>query len=100
MKVYIDHLPRDSALRRAQLGEYAGWGENEYLLARAVDALNVLVWQPTKDGHDGRNLPEPVWRPGTPVSSPKKATKKRTPAELKAHFESVRARARKKTGGD
>lgn len=30
------------------------------LLAHAVDALRILVWQPTKDGHKNRNKPESI----------------------------------------
>lgn len=30
------------------------------LLAHAVDALRILVWQPTKDGRKNRNKPESI----------------------------------------
>lgn len=32
------------------------------LSAMAVDALNILVWQQTEDGHKGRNAPERITR--------------------------------------
>lgn len=32
------------------------------LSAMAVDALNILVWQQTEDGHKGRNAPERIAR--------------------------------------
>lgn len=31
------------------------------LLAVMIDKLAVLIWQQTKDGHKGRNLPESVY---------------------------------------
>ena len=40
------------------------WSEGEYMLASAVHALEVLVWQRTKDGRRGRNKPRP---PRTPA---------------------------------
>lgn len=89
-------------MRRAQLGEYAEWTTPEYLQALVVDALNVLIWQQTKDGHsDNPQLfPDPTWRPGTPVAEPKTPVKRRTPEELRAYFEEVRARARAREGGE
>lgn len=32
------------------------------LSAMAVDALNILVWQQTEDGHKGRNVPDRIAR--------------------------------------
>ena len=32
------------------------------LFAMAVDALNILVWQQTEDGHKGRNAPDRIAR--------------------------------------
>lgn len=49
------HLPSESALRRAR-GD--GWSTTERLLASIEFSLRVLRWQPTKDGHDGKNQPE------------------------------------------
>lgn len=30
------------------------------LLAAIADALHILIWQNTQDGHDGKNLPESI----------------------------------------
>ncbi len=35
-----------------------GWGEAEWLLARAEHALRVLAWQRTEDAAEGRGFPE------------------------------------------
>lgn len=40
------------------------WDHREYLLADAVDLLNILVWQPTEAGHKGVNPPDRLPRPG------------------------------------
>lgn len=51
-------LREDSRIRRKLSGSPVGL--DTVLLAMAVDALNVLVWQNTADGHEGRNQPKPV----------------------------------------
>ena len=56
-------LPRESRTARRQSPELR-WSEGEYMLASAVHALQVLVWQRTKDGRRGRNKPRP---PRTPA---------------------------------
>ena len=33
-----------------------------FMSAMMVDALNILVWQQTEDGHKGRNAPERITR--------------------------------------
>jgi hypothetical protein len=58
----LRHLPLDSAFARQQLGEAAGWGVAEHLLASAVDALNGANWQ--RAGRRGSARPKPVQRPG------------------------------------
>ena len=45
-------LPRESRTARRQSPELR-WSEGEYMLASAVHALEVLVWQRTKDGRRG-----------------------------------------------
>lgn len=50
-------------------GEEALWGMQEQLLAGAVDALRILIWQQTKDGEKGRNQPDPIQRPGVEPKS-------------------------------
>jgi len=34
----------------------------EMLLALAVDVLNIIAWQSTKDGAKGRNRPESIYK--------------------------------------
>jgi hypothetical protein len=61
----IKGLPPDGALARASLGEAAGWGYEQELLATTVDLLGYLTYL-TKAAHfKGRHeLPKPVPRPG------------------------------------
>ncbi|WP_424945142.1 DUF5361 domain-containing protein [Cellulomonas shaoxiangyii] len=40
------------------------WTPDRDLLAAVVDGLRILAWQNTEDGHEGRNIPEPLPRPG------------------------------------
>lgn len=40
------------------------WSHTNMLLASAVDALNVLIWQKTSDGQKGKKHPKPIPRPG------------------------------------
>lgn len=49
---------------RVTHGEKVAWTPAEYLLAIVVDLIQYLVWFKTKDGHEGRNRPTPVTRPG------------------------------------
>lgn len=51
-------------------GESAEWSIEAHLLAATVDALRWLQWVKTKDGQKGKNMPEPIERPG--VESGKK----------------------------
>ncbi|QFG11441.1 tail assembly chaperone [Mycobacterium phage Ekdilam] len=43
-----------------------GWNTTDYLLAHAVDALRVLIWQKTEDAtkDNPRHVPDPFPRPG------------------------------------
>lgn len=50
---------------------------NSQLLAGILDRLGILIWQNTKDGHDGTNRPPSILE---------KLTKKTTPAP---RFESI-----------
>jgi hypothetical protein len=83
--VIVHQSPRDSAVGSV-LAPESRWGLQEQLLAAAVDALMILAWQNTKDAQDGRNMPEPVPRPG--VEAPKNETKfgsgRMTPEEVEA----------------
>ena len=48
-------LSVNSRIRMRQAGLETSF--DTYLLAQAVDALNVLCWMKTKDGEKGRNRP-------------------------------------------
>lgn len=53
--VFACGLPEDSRILRILSGSRIGVDTG--LLARIFDALAVLVWHDTKDGHAGRNPP-------------------------------------------
>lgn len=44
--------------------DQAGWTLTNQLLAAAVDVLRWLQWAKTEDGSKGRNMPDPIERPG------------------------------------
>lgn len=50
------------------------WTPERDLLASAIDLLAVQVWQSTQDGHKGRNMPEPIRRPGIKQSGSHRGT--------------------------
>lgn len=52
-------LPGNSRIKRIYGGDGI-WDFDRVLAALVVDALNVLVWQRTKDGSKGRNRPKPI----------------------------------------
>ena len=52
-------------------------------MASILDTLNILAWQRTKDGHEGRNPPPPTRRPGA-VASPRKGDPTKRVATLLA----------------
>ncbi|WP_310962153.1 DUF5361 domain-containing protein [Nocardioides terrisoli] len=62
--VLVRQAPESSAIRRALLGDSAGWGLPEHLLARLSDQVANLVWLQTEDGAKGVNRPVPLPRPG------------------------------------
>ena len=43
----------------------------EMLLAIVADRPGILVWQPTKDGHKGRNQPKSIFKDLTEEKKPK-----------------------------
>lgn len=53
-----DQLPKESRVARAQSPELK-WDDSDYLLSRIEEGVRTLVWQQTKDGHKGRNVPKP-----------------------------------------
>lgn len=44
-----------------------GWTPDTYKLTDIGDGINWLIWAKTEDGMEGRNRPEPLWRPGDPI---------------------------------
>lgn len=61
LRAYLSHLPRESALARALLGEDVAWGLNEQLLAATLDTLRAANYQ--RAGGKG-SKPKPLPRPG------------------------------------
>ncbi|MEU8334794.1 hypothetical protein [Micromonospora tulbaghiae] len=61
MICYIEHLPQDSAFRRAVLGPAAELSLDTYLLRRVELRMAQVVWQ--NGGGKGKR-PEPVTLPG------------------------------------
>lgn len=65
---------RESAFWRAVDADGEGlWQPDTYLLANAVDALNVANWQRSEDGSKNRNRPKPLPRPSDRRASEDKA---------------------------
>ena len=64
--VIIAHLPRTSALFRAQHGEAADWSQTDYLLAGLFDAIEWGNWQ--RAGCPRGKRPKPTPRPATEKS--------------------------------
>jgi hypothetical protein len=62
--VIVRQSPADSAIARTLDPEAVLWRLPEHLLAAIFDSLQVLVWQNTEDGQEGRNKPQPLPRPG------------------------------------
>lgn len=96
----IRALPRESAYGRAVLGAHADWTVDAHLAAVIADRLGVLIWHNTEDGMKGRNPPQRIPRPGDDNPDTPQPSVKRTPEELRAHFEELRARAREREGGE
>ncbi|MFB4265298.1 hypothetical protein [Nonomuraea sp. GTA35] len=61
LRSYLSHMPRESALARALLGDDSPWGLNEQLLALAIDVLRQGNYQ--RGGGKGQK-PKPLQRPG------------------------------------
>lgn len=73
--VLIRQADESSAVARHALGDAAGWGVAEHLLAAAVDALNAANWQ--RSGKGAR--PQPIERPKVRPSEPTPVEKPREP---------------------
>jgi hypothetical protein len=78
LAVLLRHLPREAATVQAQHGDKVAWGTTEYLLAAAVDALNVANWQ--RQRKKGAKRPKPITRPG---DGPKKYGTKHSIPEMR-----------------
>jgi hypothetical protein len=50
---------------------HKGWTRDTHKLADLVDIGQWLIWAKTEDGLEGRNKPEPQWRPGDPIPDQK-----------------------------
>lgn len=61
LRSFLSHLPRESAMARALLGDDVAWGLNEQLLAAAIDTLRQGNYQ--RGGGKGAK-PKQVPRPG------------------------------------
>lgn len=57
LKVFIRHLPRESATSREMFGEAASWGPEAYVLADVVD---VLIAANSEKGKKPKPYPRPV----------------------------------------
>lgn len=88
--VLLAHLPREAALVQALSGEAARWSVTDYLLAHAVDTLNVANWQRAQ--RKGLKRPDPVPRPGDKPRADRKqykASRTYTSAQIDAMFGGV-----------
>ncbi|MEU8895490.1 DUF5361 domain-containing protein [Nocardia sp. NPDC048505] len=64
LRAIVMHAPIDSALSRALYPDDHRWQLNEHLLASVADSLRWLVWSKTTAARQGRDMPEPIVRPG------------------------------------
>lgn len=53
-------LPDNSRVKMMSQESGGIWTFDRMLAATCVDALNLLVWMQTKDGHRGRNRPKSI----------------------------------------
>ena len=67
--LFIEQLPPGSAVDRSIRGQCATWTISDYLLARAVDALEAANWQ--RGGGKG-SRPKPVQRPESRIDRQRK----------------------------
>lgn len=58
----LEFTPQDSPLFAARFPDDAGWTRENMLLADAVDALRIQIWQ--KGSGKRRDYPKPIPRPG------------------------------------
>lgn len=55
-------------MARSIHGRDIEWTLEAHLLASQLDALNIMIWQKSKDGSKNRNRPKPIDRPGVKTS--------------------------------
>jgi hypothetical protein len=67
--VFVRESPQTSAFYRAVNPDTWMWTHEALLFAGVHDLLSIIAWQKTADGSKGRNIPEPLPRPGV---TPKK----------------------------
>jgi hypothetical protein len=91
----IRWLPPDSALAVSMYGAPSTWSTEAHLLAAAVDALQVQIWQQSKKGTP---RPRPIPRPGVQAQGQTTYGRRRgmTTAELDRRL----AEKRKKVAAD
>jgi hypothetical protein len=75
LQVFIEYLDNDSCLVAAVYPDRAGWTKQNMLLAYLIDTARIHLWLNTKDGHERRNFPEPIDRPGIVKPEPRKGSK-------------------------
>ena len=56
--IFAAGLPADSRIKREITGQK--YKTETLLMAHIADALNILVWFQTKDGHKGTNRPKSI----------------------------------------
>lgn len=87
----LQGLPRGSALHLTLAGDEATWTPGEYLLAAAVDLLQVSNWlfmQANSKKGTRNPFPDPVQRPGrtTPTETPDQGSQRFASAQEVSAF--------------
>ena len=75
LKVIVRESGRDSALFRTLHPQLYQWDHHAMLMALMADSLQWLAWAKTKDGQKGRNMPDPIPRPGVEGEAKTKQTR-------------------------
>jgi len=87
---YVRESPQNSAFYRASHPDTWMWDHTAMLMAGVYDLLSILAWQNTDDGHKGKNMPEPMPRPGV-VPTKRKITGKALPiSEIRGKMDAMR----------
>jgi hypothetical protein len=75
LQIFIEYLDNDSCLVSLVHPERAGWTKSNMLLADLIDTARIHLWLNSKAGHEGRDYPEPIPRPGVKRREPRKGSK-------------------------